>query len=281
VPALLAVLAPLSVVVALETTGNVLVAFAAYWAAASLVGYPAATDINAPWSATHIVLPLTIPAAVGLVAVAEEGWAAATAVDPDRETIALAGIVLLVAAAGVVGPTVVYWNSTDPDHTEMVQWAQPHNEAGETLAEVEAIAAAHDGDPDVVFYSNEVSGRGAAFYVDDESVADTQPAAGGWYDRLPMPWYLERAGADVESVPPSADPASVAADRPPVVVAHASAREELEPHLDGYVVREHQFRLWGFRVVFFLEADARSDATRGVGADDTAGASPRITHERG
>ena len=234
------------------------VAFAAYWALASLVGYPAATDINAPWSAVHIAIPLTIPAAVGVVYVVREGLAAWGAA--DRETAVLAALVLLVATGGLFAPTATYWNSADPDQTEVVQWSQPHNDLRESLDDAEAAIAAHDGDPDnpdILFVGSEV--RDGAFYVSDESVADDKGATGGWYDRLPLPWYYERAGGEVTSIPADADRAAELVDAPPVVVAHAEDRETVDPHLDGYVAREHQLRLWDFPVVIYVEESALED----------------------
>ncbi|WP_430505131.1 flippase activity-associated protein Agl23 [Haloparvum sp. PAK95] len=227
------------------------VAFATYWALASLVGYPAATDINAPWSGVHIVLPLTVPAAVGLTYVVREGRAALDAA--DRETAALAALVLLVATTGVVAPNAAYWNSTNPDHEAMIQWAQPHNEAKDTITDIEAIAANHDDGVDVLFVGSDTSTRENAFYLSNESLADRQPAAGGWYDRLPLPWYLERANANVSSVSATSNMRTALDDAPPVVIVVTSNREKVDPHLEGYEARSHQLRQWGFEVTFYLE----------------------------
>ncbi|WP_280537247.1 flippase activity-associated protein Agl23 [Halopenitus sp. POP-27] len=247
-----------------------LIAFATYWGLASLVGYPAATDINAPWSAVHIVLPLTIPAGVGLAYVAREGWAAVerpSAPRPplrviDRETATLAALVLLAATAGVTAPTATYWNSTNSDHTAAVQWAQPHNDARSTIADVEAVAATHDDGVDILFVGTHTSDREDVMYVDNESAADRDGAPGGWYDRLPLPWYYERAGATVDSVSADADRAAALADPPPVVIVHESGRAAVEPHLEGYRVTAHEFRLWNFRLVFFVEEETLREAGR-------------------
>ncbi|SEH40401.1 TIGR03663 family protein [Halopenitus malekzadehii] len=247
-----------------------LVAFATYWGLASLVGYPAATDINAPWSAVHIVLPLTIPAGVGLAYVAREGWAAVERPSTpwsaprviDRETAILAVFVLLAATAGVIAPTATYWNSTNPDHTAAVQWAQPHNDARSTIADVEAVAAAHDDGVDILFVGTHTSDRENVMYVGNESAADRDGAPGGWYDRLPLPWYYERAGATVDSVSADADRATALADPPPVVIVHESGRAAVAPHLEGYRVTAHEFRLWNFRLVFFIEEAALREAGR-------------------
>ena len=240
-----------------------LVAFAAYWAFASLIGYPAATDINAPWSAVHVVLPLAIPAAVGLAYVAREGRAAVS-LSPrrvlDRRTAALALAVLLVASAGLVAPTATYWNSTDANHGAMVQWAQPGDDLRASLDDVETIAAAGGGDVDVLFVGTTTDDRENSFHLEDESAADDHGVPGGWYDRLPLPWYFERSGATVESISSDADRGAVLADPPPVIVTHATNRSEVDPYLDGYVDREHDLRLWSFRIVIYVEEDALAAA---------------------
>ncbi|WP_418281997.1 flippase activity-associated protein Agl23 [Halorubrum sp. DTA98] len=251
------------------------VAFASYWALASLLGYPAATDINAPWSAVHIVIPLTVPAAVGLVYVAREGVAAVEVPDgvrprerlaavtiPDRRTALLAAVVLLVASAGMVAPTATYWNSANPEHTELVQWSQPHNDLRDSLDDAEAAIAATDRDVDVLYVGANIGDRDEAFYVANESLADDKGAPGGWYDRLPLPWYFERSGATVDSVPSDADRAEALADPPTVVVVPAANRSEVDPYLDDYVAREHGLRLWSFPVVVYVEEDALGAAER-------------------
>ena len=69
-------------------------------------------------------------------------------------------------------------------------------------------------------------------------------------------WSLEGAGADVSSSAPETPPADALADAPPVVIAHDDARPEIEGELDGYVVREHRFKLWSEEIVVFLDRDA-------------------------
>ncbi|MEF8780959.1 MAG: flippase activity-associated protein Agl23 [Haloferacaceae archaeon] len=254
------------------------VAFCFYWGLASLVGYPAATDIEAGWTATHVIVPLSVPAGVGLAHVTRQfaggiDWAGLRArlrgdtdriVAGDPVAVALAGLLLLSVAAGLALPTATYWNSTDRDHTELVQYAQPHGDLRESIDDVEAVVATHDDGADVLFVGTDHPSRGSTFYVENESKNLQQPAGSGWYDRLPLPWYLERSGADVTSSPPDADPADVAEGAPPVVIAWEDDRPDLEPHLDGYVAREHEARLWGFRIVVFVEEDALAAAGRPV-----------------
>ena len=233
-----------------------LVAFSMYWGLASLIGYPVATDIEAPWSAIHIVVPLVFPAAVGLVWAGETGLQAVRT--DDRVTAVLVSVVLIVAVGGLMLPNAAYWNSTNPNDTAIIQYSQPHNDVRDTVTDITAITAATDG-PHVMFVGTQLPGRGATFYMANESAANQQPAMGGWYDRLPLPWYLERAGAERVSTPTDTSAAEIGENPPPVVIAHVDDRDRLEPHLDGYATREHELRQHGFRVVVFTDQDAISE----------------------
>jgi uncharacterized protein (TIGR03663 family) len=284
-----------------------LVAFATYWGVASVLGYPVATDIEAPWAVVHAVVPLSIPAAVGLAAVARAGLAALDPATGDRRVgtaiadgggpddadstthpvdarggavgrrsdsgarsgdpapgigtggrdlvgAALAGLLLLAAAGGVAGANVDYFNSADPEDREVLQWAQPDNDLLATLGTVERVAEANDG-PDVLFVGSQRGGR-TLFHVADESSADQPPAAPGWTTRLPLPWYLARAGAAVTSSPPGVAPDSALADPPPVVIAYGWDATNVSRALDGYEAHRHRFKLWGEDVVVFVDRSA-------------------------
>ncbi|NHX36407.1 MULTISPECIES: flippase activity-associated protein Agl23 [Halolamina] len=255
-----------------------LVAFTLYWAAASVVGYPIATDIQAPWAATHVVLPLTVPAAVGvaaLVGVVDRELTNGDESIPDalRRTVEnarlgldfaapvlIAALLLTAGAVGVVGLNADYWNSADREDRQVLQWAQPGNDLQDTMIDVAAVADANEG-TDVLFYGTDAGG-GTQFYVANESSLDQPPPGGpSWHSRLPLPWYLERADATVTSSAPGSAPEEVLADPPPVVIAHDDARDEIEGELDGYAVREHRFKLWSEEVVVFLDRDALARST--------------------
>ena len=266
-----------------------LVSFCLYWAAASLIGYPIATDIQAPWAVYHVVLPLLVPAAAGaaaLVGVVERGLtreqeslpdALARLVDDAREgrprasdlpsaertvPVVLAALLLTGGAVGVVGLNVDYWNSTAYEDRQVLQWAQPNNDLKPTLGDAEAIAANHEG-TDVLFYGTESAGGATQFYVADESsMAQPPPGGPAWHSRLPLPWYLERAGAEVTSTAPDTPPDEALADAPPVVIVHDDARETVAAELDGYEARQHRFKLWSEEIVVFLDRDALAAAGR-------------------
>ena len=251
-----------------------LVAFATYWGAVSVVGYPIATDIRAPWAAVHAVIPLAVPAAVGVVTL---GRQVRTAVERGRSragedgsdvvrtlraawtpSAALAALLLCGAVAGVVGANATYTNSTDDDEAgEVIQWAQPENDLKETLALVRGVVRVHDEGPDVLFVGTHAPGNPSdvRFHVTDEgSLAQPRPGGPSWHTRLPLPWYLERYGAAVTSTPP--DDKTLGADPPPVIVAASWDADVVDRQLTGYSRHRHDFRLWNDEIVVFVEDDA-------------------------
>jgi uncharacterized protein (TIGR03663 family) len=251
-----------------------LVAFATYWAAVSVVGYPVATDIRAPWAAVHAVIPFAVPAAVGVAALARRGRAAVDVPElrsnrnrgerPDREwslTAALAVLVLSGAVVGVVAANVSYTNSADEGSAgEIIQWAQPENDLKETLELVHGVARVTDG-TDVLFVGTHTPGNPSDvyFYVEDErSVRQPRPGGPSWHTRLPLPWYLERYGADVTSIPPAQE--TLGPDPPPVVVAASWDADSVGPQLSGYSRHSHDFRLWGNEIVVFVDESALDQA---------------------
>jgi len=231
------------------------VTFATYWAIASLFGYPIATDIQAPWAAVHVVVPLAIPAAVGVAFVVDAGR---DALDTrDAVSVGLAALVLLSAIGGVAGANAAYFNSTDEADKQVLQWAQPENSLKPTIEVAGEVAAANDDGADVLFVGTNPPGSDETlFYVRDESSLDTAPPGGpAWHDRLPLPWYLERAGANVTSSPPDADLSQTLSDPSPVVIAKGFDRNDVSAELSGYAAFEHKFRLWNDDIVVFIDRE--------------------------
>ncbi|MFB6102686.1 MAG: flippase activity-associated protein Agl23 [Haloplanus sp.] len=261
-------------VVDTDTEGSrSLVAFAAYWGAVSVFGYPIATDIRAPWVVVHAVIPLAVPAAVGVAAVGRRAWrgVARTRESDDtpliewtRPTI-LAVLVLSAAAVGVVGANATYTNSTSDDEAgQVIQWAQPENDLKDTLELVHGIVRVNEG-TDVLFVGTHSPGNPSdvKFYVANESSL-RQPRPGGpaWHTRLPLPWYLERYGANVTSTPPDAE--SLGETPPPVVIAASWDADRVGRQLSGYERHRHDFRLWNEEIVVFVDEEALATA-RGRG----------------
>ncbi|MFC7204161.1 flippase activity-associated protein Agl23 [Haloferax namakaokahaiae] len=228
-----------------------LVTFATYWGVVSIFGYPIATDIQAPWVVVHAVVPLAIPAAVGAAYVFRSGWAAFDT--KDTVGLGLAAIVLLASVGGVVAANADYWNASTEEDKEVLQWAQPANDLQTTLEDIDRIAQTNDGTDVILYGTHPPNSDETHFYVANES----NPLGGpSWHSRLPLPWYFERMGAEQISTPPDTEPAAVSVRGAPVVVAYEWDRDELEAELDGYVVREHAFKLWSEDIVVFIDEDA-------------------------
>lgn len=223
-----------------------LVAFAFYWGMASIVGYAIVSDIKAAWSAVHVLVPLAIPAAVGLSLVYRNLLEAREV--GDRTTVAIALVVLLLAASVPVGATVStsYVSPQSPDN-ELVQYAQPAGDMKPTLAEIETIAESNEG-VDVLFFGDE-------FYApaDEDRKLTLDIETGGyegWFDRLPLPWYLEQYDARVGS---TEDVSDLETHDPPVIIAVREDTDGLQPYVEGYREVEHQGYLHSRPVVFYVE----------------------------
>ena len=212
-------------------------------------------DIQAAWSAVHAIIPLAIPAAAGLALIYR--WGLESLASDDRIGVGLAGLVLLLVAGQMIGTaaTGVYL-TPQREGNVLVQYAQPEGEMRPALRAVDRAAEETTG-LDVLWY-------GEHFLVENESRADRLPLADGeWYNRLPLPWYLERSNATVNS---TATPQSLA-DRleraaPPVVITcrgpEACLTEDelarVGDRLDGYRELRYEGRQFNLEFVFFIEA---------------------------
>lgn len=217
------------------------VAFASYWGFASLLGYPVIVDNPFPWEVIHVVVPLVIPAAVGLALVVRLGLASIADDDAISASAAALVVLLLTAQVGATAVGTSYVNDQGDDN-RLVQYAQSSSEMKPLLSEIEGVVADNEG-IDVLFYGEE-------FYSADEATHDVPPApqGSGWFGRLPLAWYLETYGAERDSV---RDPDVVAGmdEKPPVVVALGEAEtcsesydsaDDIERYLDGYESHEIQ-----------------------------------------
>ncbi|WP_435347840.1 flippase activity-associated protein Agl23 [Haloarchaeobius sp. HRN-SO-5] len=163
-----------------------LVALASYWGFVSVLGYPIATDIRAGWATAHSIVPLAIPAAVGLAIVFR--WGLDSFTDEDAVGVGLTVLVLLLVFGNVAATavTMVYVDYQDPGN-EVIQYAQSSStDLKDTLADVERIGRERGGPDhvDVMFYGNE-------YYVTNESDNDQIAPGGGYYDRRTLMWYIE------------------------------------------------------------------------------------------
>jgi conserved hypothetical protein TIGR03663 len=237
------------------------ISFTFFWATASLVGYPLATDIQAPWVGVHVLVPLAVPAAVGIAVifnVIREGLE-----NTDYVTAGLAAMILFTGVFGIAAANTTYFNSTAEADKQVLQWAQPENELKQTLDTVDAVAEANQG-LDVLFVgTTPPNGNTEDLYVRNETSAAVAPPGGpAWHSRLPVPWYLERANANVTSTDPSVSTSEALSDPPPIVISKGHDQAEVETVLSEYQAFEHNFRLWGDRIVIFIDRDAMHNRTQ-------------------
>jgi len=229
-----------------------LVALTFYWGLVSILGYPVAVDIRAAWSVVHAIVPLTVPAAVAIGLVYD--WARDAYIDDDQVSLALAAVVLLLLGGQIVGTAAagVYVNPQQDDNV-LVQYAQPGGDLQEALDLIGTAAADHEG-VDVVWY-------GEHFLVEEESAARRLPIGDGeWYNRLPMPWYLEIHGANHFSTDsPEELERLVKEDRPPVIITRNAEVADITNSMDGYREFRGLGRLSALEFVIFIDAKYAGD----------------------
>jgi uncharacterized protein (TIGR03663 family) len=212
-----------------------LVALGFYWGFVSVLGYPIAMDIQAGWSVVHAVVPLAIPAATGIAIFFD--WGQEALERDDRVSVVLS-VLVLVLLVGQLPNVAVHAGYVSPQGTDnvLVQYAQPEGDMHPALEAVHVAARENEG-TDVVWYSEH-------FYVADESSADRLPAGGNWYNRLPMPWYLELFDAEVDSTENATELAEmVEGERPPVVITRQQEADDIREILMGFAEDNGAFNL--------------------------------------
>jgi uncharacterized protein (TIGR03663 family) len=221
------------------------VSFGAYWAGVGLFVFPAATEVNEPWVAVHTLVPMALPAAVGLAALWRYGRTHLAAGDAMRVATAL----LLLSATGVHAGAVVADEVYDDPAAgdDLPGFAQPEAELRSAMAAATAAIDGHDG-TDVLYV-------GERFLLQDESVLDRPPvpeaAREGFAARLPLSWYVERAAGETSSV---ASPEAVPADPPPVVVTTPRHAPALSERLGAYQRYRVALGLTDHTVVVYVAA---------------------------
>ncbi|MGN8214179.1 MULTISPECIES: flippase activity-associated protein Agl23 [Halococcus] len=209
-----------------------LVAFCFYWGAVSVLGYPIVTDIMAPWATIHAIVPLAVPAAVGVGVLFARGRAALA--DDNRAAVAAVAIALLlvVAQIGIVATNDVYLDSQS-DGNELVQYAQPADDFHPAIDDMAAVSATNEG-TDVLVYGE--------FLVAERSGA-REPGCTKWFNLLPIPWYTESTDATVSCARNvSAFERQTAGNPPPIVIGLTTDRAFLADRLDGYDARSYVLR---------------------------------------
>lgn len=221
-----------------------LVGFATYWAGVGLLFFAGATEVNAPWVAVHVLVPLAVPAAVGLGSFVDYGRRAVA----DEAAVPVAVTLLLLLAGGVHAGAVLAGDVYAAPHadSELAQYAQPSADLEPVMANATAAVEGNDG-VDVLYV-------GGAYHVADESTLDRPPVPPGdreaFSNRLPLAWYFERADAETASV---SRPEGLTDAPPPVVVTTLDFRGDVAKQLgDGYRATTVELGLYDREVVVFV-----------------------------
>jgi uncharacterized protein (TIGR03663 family) len=224
-----------------------LVSFCFYWGFFSVLGYPLVTDIKAPWATLNAIVPLAVPAAVGLAVLGR--WTVSRYRDGDHLAATVAGYALaaLVVLSLATTASAVYL-SPQSQENELVQYAQPADDIGPVMDTL-AVAADENQGPDVVLYGS--------YFVDGGSAAvPRKPGCAKWFNALPLPWYFAASDADATCASGEEELGRIVTEsQPPVVIVRSSDAAAVQGHMPNYVTRTHRLRAWGTETTFFVHSD--------------------------
>jgi uncharacterized protein (TIGR03663 family) len=224
------------------------VVFTFFWGLSSVLGYPIIVDNPFPWEVVHMVVPLTVPAAVGLVLIGRFAINRFERSDIQSATIM---ILILLVAVGQIGATAYNTSFVAPQSqdNELVQYAQPSSEMKPLLSELRQTVQLNDG-IDVLFYGDDPSFNGDELYAPNRSSHATPRAGQGWFERLPFAWYLEVYGATTNSTDQAAVVGRIISrdDWPPVLITLGSSATCSEDYdnatdIDQYVINYERHKI--------------------------------------
>ena len=236
-----------------RTRPRMLVLFAGYWGFVSIVGYPLGTDIYGAWIMVNALVPLAVPAGVGLAMVVR--WTRdALHEDSIRFGISVFVLVLIVGQVGLALVGGVYTNTTSDDNT-LVQFAQP---ADDFRPATNALDDADTDDPeaDVVFVGDPlVRTRQTA---DGNTVLNPrqrgiEPRCTSISSALPLQWYVEIEDATGACALTAENATAIVAEQQPtVVIVDPSMQAPLAEELTNYRATTYRLRTSGNEAVFFV-----------------------------
>ncbi|MFC7193571.1 flippase activity-associated protein Agl23 [Halosimplex aquaticum] len=236
------------------------VLFCAYWGFVSVIGYPLGTDIANAWIAVNALVPLAVPAGVGIALVVDR---ARDSLHTGSVRFGVTAFVLLLIGGYMATSmaTSVYLNPSS-EGNELVQYAQPADDFRPSMQVLEERAETHEG-TDVLIV-------GSSYVRDNPRSGGLEPRCSSISETLPLQWYIESYGATGDCVQ-SADQAvqrlqSEDSD-PLVVIAPQSLENDLSPAVEGYDSEVHRMRVYGSKTVFFT---ARSPGTGASAGNATA-----------
>ncbi|PSQ23412.1 TIGR03663 family protein [Halobacteriales archaeon QS_9_67_15] len=239
------------------------VLFCAYWGFVSVLGYPLGTDIANAWIAVNALVPLALPAGVGLALVVDR---ARDSLHGDSVRFGVTVFVLLLIAGymGLAMAEGVYLNPASEEN-ELVQYAQPADDFRPAMSVLRDHAADHEGTDVLVV--------GSSYVRDSPRSGGIEPRCSSIGDTLPLQWYIEAYGAQGDCVG-GAEEASQQLDSgsvdPLLVVAPQRLQNDLGPALGGYEAEVHGLRTYGSKAVFFVD----QSPSQGAAAENATAVRP-------
>jgi len=239
-----------------------LVMFMGFCAAGSLAGYPLASHIQGDWAwlSVHIVVALTVPAAVGLAWLFRTGWREFEArFQPERLDVALA--VTLVVLLGLLWFWMLPMSSVYLDHqaedNELAQFAQPNSDLKPMVDRLDAIA--DDGEDVVLYYGEqgESYDRGVALVHPDISSGvggwQIHPTCSIWGNTQPLNWYFAVADADptCERSPDALTEPAAAGEPSMIIAVPDDSTIPVDTLDDEYEARSYYLRNVGMEIVVY------------------------------
>jgi predicted membrane-bound mannosyltransferase len=234
--------------------------FAFYAGFVSVLGYPLGTDVFGAWIVVHAVVPLAIPASVGIGRLYR--WGREARIEGDDIGAALAAVVLVVLA-GLVGVSGA--GAVAPDHdrsNSLVQYAQPGDDLDPLIAAMDrSTREPGDGSDVVLYYGSTGDDRddGQAIVGQSSGWQEgdllTKPPCAEWFNTLPLPWYFQTTGANVTC---ETDPGALAdgsgTQHPGVIIAVEEDDTVPRNRLAnaGYESRPLLLRSYGYTVRAFV-----------------------------
>jgi len=233
-----------------------LVLFFTYGGVVSVIGYPLGLDIFGAWNATHPIVLLALPAAVGLGAVYRHGKTALA--EGDAVTSLLAALLLVIVLGQVVTTAAgaAYINDTNAEKNKLIQYGQPADDLRYDLQQLDRIAAENDG-TDVLLYENYFVGNGESEYFHPACMGTSE-----WFNGLPLSWYLYAADANVTCIQNSLDLDQVSGDPPPIIVTRERSVPILSQQLagvGGYEYAVYELRTSGTETVIMFDPSALAE----------------------
>ncbi|MFW5956436.1 MAG: flippase activity-associated protein Agl23 [Halorhabdus sp.] len=241
-----------------------LVLFMTYAGVASILGYPLTFSIGSgwKWGMTHMIVPLAIPAAVGLAIVGR--WAIDAYDERDLVNLGLTSLVIGIVTVAVFVTAIsgAYGATATSDENPLVQYGQPGEDMRPALDSLRQIAADHDG-TDVAIYDGSTADGGSFVRSDPGSAwKDFRPVCTEWGNTLPINWYLAADGADTECFNETAalENETLGEDPVPIVITRGTdSTVPVSALEEDYHGLTYPLRTYGSEATFWIHEDYWSE----------------------